>query len=310
MNQEDKILFSIIIPTYNRAQLITKAIQSVIDQTYPVWELIIVDDGSTDNTEEIVESFKDRRINYFKKVHEERSVARNFGIEKSNGLYLCFLDDDDYYVPEFLKKFYDKIKIENYPVAIFMCEEIIETPNKQIIKEFDSSLISNSFRLIWKYEPGIRIFVIHKNSFINDKFHKDYNLGEDMHLIIRLILKYPVYLIPEPLYIFTQHQNQGVSVKFKKNIKANADNSLKCLKETIANNPSIFKFIPQNEIYDKFNHIVYGFSSAAMKSFSFKLFFLLINQFNHKGSILKQLYYFLSLFSRFPHYFLKSLKGL
>jgi glycosyltransferase involved in cell wall biosynthesis len=307
MVKKNDILFSIIIPTFNRAVMISNAIQSVVDQTFSNWEMIIVDDGSTDYTYEVVKNFKDHRIKYFKKDHEERSIARNFGIEKANGQYLSFLDDDDHYMPEFLEKFYYKIKNENYPVAIFMSEEIIETQDKQTIKEFDSALISNIIRLLWIYEPGIRPFVIHKNSFIHDKFHKDYNLGEDMHLIIRLALKYSVYLISEPLYIFTQHQNQGASVKFTKNIKANADNSLKCLKEIIADNPLIFKFIPQNEIYDKFNHIVYGFSSAAVKSFSFKLFFQLINQFNHKGSILRLLYYYLSLFSRLPHYFLKNL---
>jgi len=82
MDKNDKILFSIIIPTYNRAHLISKSIKSVLNQTYSNWELILVDDGSEDNTEEIVNSFGDNRIKYFYKKNEERSIARNYGIDK------------------------------------------------------------------------------------------------------------------------------------------------------------------------------------------------------------------------------------
>jgi glycosyltransferase involved in cell wall biosynthesis len=88
--------FSIVLPTYNRASTIFKAIESVLGQSYPQWELIVVDDGSSDETRNIVESYNDRRIRYFWKTNEERSIARNFGIDNSQGVFVSFLDSDDF----------------------------------------------------------------------------------------------------------------------------------------------------------------------------------------------------------------------
>ena len=97
-------MFSIIIPTYNRAHLISKGIDSILAQTFENWELIIVDDGSTDNTKELIASYqeKDARIRYIYQENSERSAARNNGIDKAKGNYICFLDSDDYYLPNHL----------------------------------------------------------------------------------------------------------------------------------------------------------------------------------------------------------------
>ena len=91
--------FSIIIPAFNRAHLISKAIDSVIAQTFEDWELIIVDDGSTDNTKDLICNYqeKDSRINYIFQKNAERSAARNNGIANAKGEYICFLDSDDYW---------------------------------------------------------------------------------------------------------------------------------------------------------------------------------------------------------------------
>jgi len=91
---------SVIIPTFNRANLIPVAIKSVINQTYHAFELIIVDDGSIDNTKEVVSSLrKDERIRYIWQENQERAVARNTGITASRGEYISFLDSDDEYLP-------------------------------------------------------------------------------------------------------------------------------------------------------------------------------------------------------------------
>ena len=93
------MLFSIIIPTYNRAHLILKTLESVKNQSFVDYELIIVDDGSSDNTKEVVNKFiLDNKLSnwhYFNKVNGERGAARNYGIEKATGLYVTFLDSDD-----------------------------------------------------------------------------------------------------------------------------------------------------------------------------------------------------------------------
>ncbi len=94
--------FSIIIPTYNRAAFLPKAIESVLSQTYTDWELIIVDDGSTDNTKDVVVQYNDERIKYIYQDNAERCVARNNGIEHASGDYVCFLDSDDVYLENYL----------------------------------------------------------------------------------------------------------------------------------------------------------------------------------------------------------------
>src|SRR5687767_3103747 len=97
--------FSIIVPTHNRASLIHTPIESVLRQTFSDWELIMVDDGSTDNTKQVIASYTDPRIRYIHQQDLERSAARNNGIAQAKGQYICFLDDDDYYFPEHLASF-------------------------------------------------------------------------------------------------------------------------------------------------------------------------------------------------------------
>ena len=97
-------LISIITPTYNRAHLLAQTIASVCAQTYPAWELIIIDDGSTDNTAEVVKKYtdKDSRIKYFYQENRGVPAARNLGIRNAEGKYLTFLDADDIYFPDSL----------------------------------------------------------------------------------------------------------------------------------------------------------------------------------------------------------------
>ena len=94
-------LVSVITCTYNRARLIGETIQSVLHQTLRDFEYIVVDDGSTDNTEEVVRAFNDARVSYFRlpNTNGHLSRLRNFGIKKSRGKYIAFIDSDDLWLP-------------------------------------------------------------------------------------------------------------------------------------------------------------------------------------------------------------------
>lgn len=92
-------LFSIIVPTYNREAFIEKTIKSILAQTYKHFEVIIADDGSTDNTEQVVKAIGDERVHYYKKENGERGAARNFGIAKAIGDFITFVDSDDILYP-------------------------------------------------------------------------------------------------------------------------------------------------------------------------------------------------------------------
>jgi len=100
---EGKVLFSIVIPTYNRAEFVVKTIASLIGQEFSNFEIIVVDDGSTDDTRARVTSISDPRVNYFYKQNGERGAARNFGCIISKGKYINFFDSDDYAYPNHLK---------------------------------------------------------------------------------------------------------------------------------------------------------------------------------------------------------------
>ena len=90
------INFSVILPTYNRGNVLFKTIESVINQSYKYFELLIIDDGSNDNTQTVVKQFNDIRIRYFKNSHSGLpAVPRNFGIKNSKFDWICFLDSDD-----------------------------------------------------------------------------------------------------------------------------------------------------------------------------------------------------------------------
>jgi len=99
------ISLSVIIPTYNRAHMVGHAIQSVLDQTYQDFEIVVVDDASKDNTEEVVKSFNDKRVRYIKHERNEGvAAARNTGIKATKSKYVAFQDSDDEWLPEKLEK--------------------------------------------------------------------------------------------------------------------------------------------------------------------------------------------------------------
>lgn len=112
-------LFSVVIPTYNRAQMILVAIQSVLDQSFQEFELIVVDDGSTDSTRETLERLVDHRVRYLRQTNRGRSVARNIGASVAQGRYLVFLDSDDEVLPMWLERLASAIHSSG--VAVVCC---------------------------------------------------------------------------------------------------------------------------------------------------------------------------------------------
>lgn len=120
--------YSIIVPTYNRENYISKCIDSVLNQTYDNFELIIVDDGSTDNTENIIKKYNDNRLKYFKNDNHGIAYSRNYGIDKASGDYLFFLDSDDYIERNLLEEVNKNIKKND--VLIFNYKEIFEKDNR------------------------------------------------------------------------------------------------------------------------------------------------------------------------------------
>ena len=131
----EKGLVSIIMPSYNTAPYIRETIQSVLDQTYQNWELIIIDDCSTDNTDEVVASIKDERIRYY---HNEKNsgaaVSRNRAIREAKGRWIAFLDSDDLWMPEKLEKQISFMEKNGYSFSYTNYEEIDVDGNSSGVK--------------------------------------------------------------------------------------------------------------------------------------------------------------------------------
>ena len=106
-------MISIITPAYNRARLIPRMIESVLNQTLSEWELLIMDDGSTDDTAEVVQKFRDSRIKFFQSVNSGAADKRNKGVEKASGDFVVFLDSDDEVKIDWLENLWKEVKTHN-----------------------------------------------------------------------------------------------------------------------------------------------------------------------------------------------------
>ena len=207
--------FSIIIPTYNRAAFITKAIKSVLEQTYNDWELIIIDDGSTDNTKDVIKQFEDVRINYFFQKNQERSSARNNGIKKSKGKYICFLDSDDYYLNNRLQLLYNEINKLDHPTALLYTEISFESQNQILPKtELSNKNFKNHFDFIIQATIGVPQTCISKEILLKHNFNIQFNLGEDLELWLRIVQEYPLLFLPnQNTVVAIDHDDRSVNEK-------------------------------------------------------------------------------------------------
>lgn len=107
------MLFSVVIPTYNRESVIKRAVDSVLNQTIQDFEIIVVDDGSKDKTEEVMSAYTDPRVKYIKQKNGGACAARNNGIEHAQGYYIAFLDSDDTYETTMLESLLDKFQSDS-----------------------------------------------------------------------------------------------------------------------------------------------------------------------------------------------------
>ena len=216
---------SVIIPTFNRAHLLGRAIQSVLDQTYRDFELIIVDDASTDNTREVLKSFKDERIIYIK--HDKNwgaAVARNIGIREARGEYIAFQDSDDEWLPEKLEK---QIKVfeSALPAVGVVYTDMLRIDENGVTKYWrspsitDGSLINPKTSNYQVINLGILSTLIRKECFKNAGcFDEKFSRLIDLELFIRLSKHYCFSHIEEPLVKY--YATKGISSNINALIKA------------------------------------------------------------------------------------------
>ena len=204
----NKPLFSIIIPTYNRAVLVGRAIESVISHTFKDWELIVVVDGSTDNTREVVESYSDHRIKYTYQVNQEKCIARNTGISIANGLYICFLDNDEYYLPFHLEEFVKVIVYNNNPVAMLISGLYIEEQGIRREHPMFNADKETALRFVWKtfIVPGS--VCLHRDILKKYLFSTKYYIWEDRHRWLRILTEFPLIQVRLYSSLLVEHKDR------------------------------------------------------------------------------------------------------
>lgn len=223
INKTMNLKVSVIIPTYNRANLLPRAIQSVLNQTFQDFELIVVDDGSTDNTKKIVAEFqkKDRRIKY---IWQENSGGAskpiNTGLKVSQGEYIAFLEDDDEWLPEKLERqlgVFQNSKKEN--LGFVGCNILIVNKKTKAIKTcnipkhndkiFSEKLLDNKFF----FNPDALVIkreVINKVGFLDENL----KFAADKDIFLRIFKKYNFDFVPLPLVKCHVHGKHATGMPF------------------------------------------------------------------------------------------------
>ena len=202
---------SVIIPTYNRAHYICSAIQSVLNQTFEDFEIIVVDDASTDDTREIIDKFEDERIYYIRhKKNRGGSASRNTGIKHSRGKFIAFLDDDDLWMRNKLEKQLDLIN-KTSEIGVVYTGVLLINNSGQIISHKIPSLRGNIFPDILKknYVGSCSMVLVRKECFTRiGLFDENLPAGQDWDMWIRLAKRYQFDSVNEPLVLYRVHEKR------------------------------------------------------------------------------------------------------
>lgn len=202
-------LISVVIPTYNREDFIGTSVESVLNQTFQDFELIVVDDGSSDATVKKIQPFFSKLF-YLKQTQQGPSSARNTGIRVSTGAWICFLDSDDRWLPEKLEKQMEFFKF-NSDAKICYTEEIWYRTGRRVNPAKKHQKYSG-----WIYEKLLPLCIISPSSVVIHRsvfdeiglFDETLPACEDYDLWLRIGAKYPIHLLSEPL-IIKQNGHEG-----------------------------------------------------------------------------------------------------
>jgi len=225
---------SVVVPTYNRAHLITSTLASLLDQNYKNYEVIVVDDGSTDNTEDVVLAIPDDRLKYFNKDNAERAAARNYGTRLAKGDYINFFDSDDIALPNHLGEAAKMIISKNWS-EWFHLGYAWASPERKILKKINRYTKSTSNHLLPYGNPvGTNTVFIRKDIALSNPFDEDRELSasEDYELWFRLAVQYPFYADNTITSLLIQHSERSVLTSTPDNLEKRL---LLCIKKVTCN---------------------------------------------------------------------------
>ncbi len=215
-------LVSVIMPSWNTADFIAESIRSVIAQTYTDWELIIVDDCSTDNTDEVVASFHDSRIRYFKnEKNSGAALTRNRALREARGEWIAFLDSDDLWEPEKLERQIAFMKKNGYVFSYHEYMKIDEQSKPLGIYVSGPERVTRRKMYNYGY-PGCLTFMYNAKKFGLIQI-KDIKKNNDYAILLKLCKKADCYLLPENLAKYRIRKRSISHDKLSKKLKSHYD---------------------------------------------------------------------------------------
>lgn len=210
-----KDLVSVIIPTYNRAHLIKRSVMSVLNQTYSNLELIIVDDGSIDNTEEVVKSINDDRAIYIKQPNQGACAARNNGINHAKGEFIAFHDSDDVWHQDKLEKQLETLRKTKADLVVCGCIGISPIRRTKVFLKYSNSFLDNEK---WPFAIGTQTFLGKCDVFKNIKFDIEILRWQDFEILTRIQEKYKIYCSDDLLVDYCMQDDSMTQGKGYKNL--------------------------------------------------------------------------------------------
>lgn len=204
------MFFSIVIPTFNREKTINRAIDSILSQTFSDFEIIVVDDGSVDNTQEKISSYHSEKIKYYKTENFGVAHARNYGIKNSSAQYVGFLDSDDLMELNHLQIAYDFINRVNCPEVIHL-NFLYGPENKAWVKKnvLPKKLPDDIFK---NCSLHVNCIFIQNSIAKNNLFNESRNLmfAEDWDFFIKLSTRYPIHLLDQTTSFLVDHEDRSM----------------------------------------------------------------------------------------------------
>jgi glycosyltransferase involved in cell wall biosynthesis len=235
--------FSIVITTYNRLLFLKKAIESVLYQTVGDWELVIVNDCSSDGTKDFLDSLSGPKI---KAVHNPKNLhkggARNVGIENCSGEFVCFLDDDDYYLPHHLEVFKKKINEIGNDFGLMFTQPISQykdgTIKRWYLMDYDGT---NPVAYLFHHKNGVPTprVCIPKEKLNKYHFNPNIRIGQDTELFLRIAADNSIYPIKDHTMVQVRHDDNSGSLK--NNVGLDRLNGY----NYIIDNPNVYNKIPK-----------------------------------------------------------------
>lgn len=197
---DKQCLISVVVPVYNAEQTIQNTIDSILQQTYSHFEVLIIDDGSKDSTKEILYSYKDSRITIIEKINGGVSSARNLGIKASKGEYVAFCDSDDVWCPQKLEKQLH-VLLDDPSIDFIGCNRNNEQ-TKILFHRYNTLQRINFNDMLLKMFPQTSTAVMKRKVFDDvGLFDEDQKYAEDGNLWLRICYNKICYMMPESLVI-------------------------------------------------------------------------------------------------------------